>query len=331
MRKKITKKSQGNILIAVLAILMVLAVIVVVWNFIYPIVTQKSAEADTSFFNVNLNIKEVVLSETGAAKVSIQRGSGEGEISSLKFIFYDEGGQSYTSLQNTNLPKEFETKTYFFSPFSNLKKLKSVSVAPVMNNKLGKESKFSSQPVLNFPRGLVSWWRFDDNRDLVGKNNGINSVQINSSNLILDGINYMDVGSDNSLNLDKEFSVSSWIKANSYDGKIISKGANYEVNVNSYGKIIFIYGNKDYIESFNPIELNQWQHVVVSINWGGVWKIFINGNLESVGGPGINTPILNSDKVYIGEGFNGNIDDIMLFDKILTQDNIKFLYNNQLD
>ena len=176
MRKKITKKSQGNILIAVLAILMVLAVIVVVWNFIYPIVTQKSAEADTSFFNVNLNIKEVVLSETGAAKVSIQRGSGEGEISSLKFIFYDEGGQSYTSLQNTNLPKEFETKTYFFSPFSNLKKLKSVSVAPVMNNKLGKESKFSSQPVLNFPRGLVSWWRFDDNRDLVGKNNGINTI-----------------------------------------------------------------------------------------------------------------------------------------------------------
>ncbi|MDD5193995.1 MAG: LamG domain-containing protein [Candidatus Nanoarchaeia archaeon] len=331
------KQAQGNILVVVFIILIVITGIVVVWNFAYPMIKQKGGEADTSLFSVSMNIKEVSLSKTGASKVIVQRSSGEGEISSLKFIFYDEDGQSYSASQDSDIPKELETKTYFFSPFSNLKNLKSVSVVPVVNNKLGLEFKFNYVPISNFPPGLVSWWRFNDNRDSVGNNHGLNLVNINNGNLILDGNSYMDVGNDISLSMNKQFAVSAWIKANSYGGNIISKSTNYEVSINpddlnsDLGKIRFTYGSDDYyIESFNSINLNNPVHIVVSIDWGGVWKMYINGNQEFIGSKSI-VPTLNSDNVLIGRGFNGEIGDIMLFNRSLSVENIEFLYHNPQD
>lgn len=330
------KKSQGNVLIVVLVIVMVLAGVVIVWNIVYPMIQQKSSEADTSLFSVNLRVKEIVLSETGASKVSVERTSGEGEINSLKFIFYDENGQSTISSQNVNLPKELETKTYYFSPFSNFGKIKSVSVAPSINNKLGMEFKSSSQITSSFPLGLVSWWRFDDTGDLLGKNNGElkNNAQILNGNLVLDRNNYFDIGNDASLDMNYEFAVSAWIKANFYGGKIISKGSsnmNYEIILNSSnGKIGFTSGNGNYIESFHSIPLNNWTNVIVSIDWNGIWKIFINGNQEYVGSTKTTNPSLNNERVFIGEQFNGTVNDIMLFNKTLTAENIDFLYKNQL-
>lgn len=330
------KKAQGNILVIILVVLMVIVGVVIAWNVVYPLVKQKGKEADTSFFNINLHVKEVVLSETGASKVSVERTSGEGEINSLKFVFYDENGQSVISSQDTNLPKELETKTYYFSPFSNFGKIKSVSVVPSINNKLGMEFKSDSQVISSFPPGLISWWRFDDTGDLLGKNNGVLSnanAQINNGNLVLDG-GYFDVGKDASLSMNSQFAISAWINATSCEGKIISKGSsnkNYEVTLNSSnGKIGFTSGNGNYIESFHSIPLNNWTNVIVSIDWNGIWKIFINGNQEYVGSTKTTNPSLNNERVFIGEQFNGAVNDIMIFNKTLTIENINFLYYNQL-
>jgi hypothetical protein len=139
----------------------------------------------------------------------------------------------------------------------------------------------------------------------------------------------MDVGKDSSLNMDKEFAISAWIKANSYSGKIISKGTNYKILINpETQKINFVYGSDEYIESYNPINLNEWQQIAISIDWEGVWKIYINGNQEFIGSK-IVIPSLNYEDTLIGQEFNGEIEDIMLFNRSLSSENIKFLYNNQ--
>lgn len=327
---KQNRKSQGNAIVIVLVIAMVLAGIVVLWNIVYPMVQQKSSEADTSIFSINLNIKEVILSETGASKITVQRTSGEGTIGSLKFIFYDEGGQSYTSSQDTDMPKELETKTYSFSPIPNIKKFKGVSVVPVVNNKLGREFKFNSQVISSFPQGLVSWWKFDDKSDLVGGNNGETqgNAVISNGNLILISAGYFDINDQASLDMNSKFAISAWIKANNFGGKIISKDQNYEVYLTENGKVGFVYGGNNRIESFRSIILGDKTHIVVSIdNQGNLGKISINGNEE------VNylafSPELNNVNVKIGEGFNGEIEDFMLFNKTLSRENIDFLYKNQ--
>lgn len=329
------KKSQGSILIVVLIILIVLAGVVVVWNIVYPMVQKNSANADTSIFSINLNIKEIILSETGASKVTVQRNNGAGAISSMKFIFYDDTGQSFVNTQNENMPKEMETKTYFFSPILSLKNIKSVSVIPIINNRPGMEYKSISLPVSSFPSGLVSWWRFDDSKDLLGKNNGnpVNGASIENGNLIPNN-GHFDAGKDPSLDLVNDcltcgFAISAWININSFGGKIISKGTgpniNYEVDVNNDGTISFFYAGNS-IKSFKTISSGKLQHVVVSGGRGAL-KIFINGDLDKT--DTANLP-KNSENVYIGQGLNGKIEDIMIFNNVLTEDNVKFLNTNQL-
>ena len=184
--------------------------------------------------------------------------------------------------------------------------------------------------MFKIPSGLVSWWRFNDNKDFLEKNNGElkGNSQINDGSLILDGNenSYFDIGNDESLDMNQEFSASIWIKTNSNDGGIISKGDNYEIFLIN-GKIRFVSGGNS-IESFNRINTNEWKHVVVSIDWKGVWKIFINKNLEAIYQSNLN-PEINTEHVLLGKEFNGYIDDLMIFNKTLGIENIDFLYNHQ--
>lgn len=90
---------------------------------------------------------------------------------------------------------------------------------------------------------------------------------------------------------------------------------------------------------------NQWVHIVYTVDGNSGTNYYINGENESAGGNGGNNWVLspNTSTLYIGKSgtiegrfiyitgsnynyFNGVIDDIRIFNKVLTEDQIQYLF-----
>jgi len=312
------KKGQANIIAIVLISVIVIVAVAVVWNIVSPLIREKSEEAGIGKFSVNLDITDVAVFETGASKVSIKRGAG-GEIDSLKFVFYDESGNS--EIEPAESLGELETKTYSFSPL-RIGKISSISVFPVIDNQLGMESKSGIKNILEVPSGVVSWWRFDDGMDFIGKNN-CNPVYIIEDEKRGKVASFNGepavCGSDISLNIDKEIGISFWIKTSSENGDIIKKGDNYLITLEK-GFVNFNYGKQ--VESEDKINDGGWHHIIATMT-----GIYVDNQLSSSkimdksGG-------INSEELKIGS-FNGLLDEVMLFNKGLANIEASGIYNTQ--
>jgi len=324
-------KSQANIISILLIILIIFVAVVIVWNLVYPMVREQSEEIDISPLNINIEIEEVVVFVGGSSKISIRRGSGDGKLSGLMFIFYDSQGLNHIDTIKENLPGILESKTYYFRPPKNIGKIQSVSVAPVVDENIGREFKSDAKKVFEIPRGLVSWWRFEDEKDFVGGNNGqLNNVVIESGNLVLDGSGFFNTGNNEGLNMDEEIGISVWVFPQSA-GSIIKKGdvnKNYELLINNEREIVFNYKESDFIKSYVKVKNEEWNHILVSVDWDGLYKIYINGEPGSYFETRTSNPSINQEDVVIGQNFKGKIDEVMIFNRSLTSDNAEYLYNS---
>lgn len=321
------KKAQAGVLVLVLIILIILISVLIVWNLVVPLVREKGEEVETSSFIIDLDIEEVILFETGTLKVTVNRGSGKGEIDGLKFIFNGEG-QSASEIIEDNLLEELETKTYSFSPILGIGKIKSVSVVPVIGNNLGMESKSEVSKIIEIPMGLVSWWRFDNEQDFVGGNNGVligGASLVDGKLVSISAGDYFEVLENSNLDINDKLAISFWIKTNVDSGVIMKKGTNYKVSLVDK-KIKFSFSN-GHIQTANELDLG-WNHVLVSVDVGGVKKIYINNELEIFQTSyNFNT---NNDNLIMGR-VSGEFDEIMFFSDILAIGEAEAIYNNQKD
>lgn len=312
------KKGQANIIAVVLIVLIVMVAVTIVWNIVGSLVREKSEESGIGKFSVNLDITDVAVFETGASKVSVKRGAG-GEIDSLKFVFYGESGNSKT--EDAESLEELETKTYSFSPF-DIGKVSRVSVFPVVDNQFGIESQSGIENILEVPSGVVSWWRFDDGRDFMGKNN-CNPVSIIDDEKRGDVASFNGnpavCGADVSLNIGEEIGISFWIKTSSENGEIIKKGDNYYVFLED-GFVNFNYGVE--VKSEDEINDGEWHHIVATMT-----GIYVDSQLSSskiIDKSGE----INPEELKIGS-FNGFLDEMMIFNEGLANIEVSGIYNNQ--
>ena len=141
MKRGLNKRAQAQIITVVLIILLVLVAIIIVWNVVKPMIEESSEGIGTSAFMTNLEIEDVQLGGGVGAKVRVKRGSGEGDITALKFIFYDEDGESHIVEKTENLPNELETKVYEFTidEIGSAGGVEKVSVVPMFGSKAGIE------------------------------------------------------------------------------------------------------------------------------------------------------------------------------------------------
>jgi hypothetical protein len=327
----LSKRSQTNVIAVVLIILIVIVAVVIVWNILSPLIREQSEEIDINPLMINLEVQEVVVFLGGGSKISLRRGSGDGEMSGIKFIFYDQQGLSYTTTKEENLPRELETRTYYFSPPRGIGNIRTVKAVPIVGNRLGREFSAEARKVFEIPRGLVSWWRFEDSSDFIGKNNGreVGNAKIENGVLILEGSGYFDGGNDRSLNMGENLAISVWVKIDK-EGEIIKKGVqnkNYGLSVNTDKEAVFSF-KQEFIKSYEKIPSQEWAHVLVSVDWDGLYKIYINGEPASNFETRDVIPVINNENVIIGEGFKGQIDELMIFNRSLTSANAEYLYNS---
>jgi hypothetical protein len=215
--------------------------------------------------------------------------------------------------------------------------------------------------------GLVGHWTFDGKNmtngrvdDISGQGNHGNTSGISTSTFYTVGKMGQGAqfdGVDDNITLPlaaslapSSITVSTWIKTNSSATQDIIAKANvnnshhsWELSLNSSGKAILGINtssgsNPDYtITSNASISLNAWTLITATYSSSGPMAVYINGVLDNsatVAGGTIRATA--SIPTYIGTKlgspsfvnyFSGNIDDVRIYDRVLTASEILQLYN----
>ena len=221
---------------------------------------------------------------------------------------------------------------------------------------------------IDFGRSLIGWWRFDNASDFSDHssytNDGTNYGSVFDSNgkrggaRSFDGVNdYIETPADNKLDEHQKGTVSAWIKTGSggaflgYGNPINIDNAQIKWEVTG-GKLQQSWkatsgGSWGFLTGNIFINDSSWHHVVVSADGTNKVKMYVNAVEQNVifSGAGNETSWvadvygIGSYNNYIDIGalrrttlqapFNGSIDEVMIFDRVLSQDEIKALYDTR--
>ncbi len=160
------------------------------------------------------------------------------------------------------------------------------------------------------------------------------------------GDDYIDVGSSTSLNVPGGITIVLWVNVNTntttndffgnYD--YTASNAQYAVEMLTSGQPKFVIANSGsyeiYTASTNLIPSGQWVHYVVTNDGSDNVKIYINGESKQVSKSGsVTTPTTSPADTFIGtsdrvnsDNTHGKIDEVRLYNRVLTADEIKALY-----
>ena len=209
--------------------------------------------------------------------------------------------------------------------------------------------------------GLVGYWSFNEGTSTVAldysgnKNKGtlvngptlVNGKQGKALNFD-GGDDYVNAGNGASLNITtKSMTASLWIYMNDLSSpqNILNKGINSNDKGNNYN--IFIYSSSlrfrlENSTTYNQILLNtnifstnKWYYITFVSNETGFY-FYKNGVLDTSSLFVPLTPEANSESLYIGGGFgdagtgqdfNGLIDEVRVYNRALSADEVLKLYN----
>ena len=146
------------------------------------------------------------------------------------------------------------------------------------------------------------------------------------------------------------FSISFWIKTNDLDNShsimgqrydSVEESGNWQMSWKGDNLRVYAYdsgGGAPYLTTTN-FSVSQWYHVAVTTDNSNL-KFYVNGNLESenaydtclgCGSNDDNLRIGSSGENGIWEYFNGILDEVVVFNRTLSAEQISALYNNRTD
>jgi len=213
--------------------------------------------------------------------------------------------------------------------------------------------------------GLVGMWTFcgnsndltstSNNGTLYGPQNSKGKHNVDNTSYLFDGVDdYIELsdsffGGSNSVD---SFTFYTLVKLNSYEnGRIFGKEGYWRTIVLSSKKVndkdVFWFGGSQpspqqyfNISSTSEYELNKWYNLVITFN-NGVLKMYINGILDNSETISLNTldwsflTLGNSTSTnHFGRSlpvsgnhgyFNGEIDDFMYWERVMTENEIQLL------
>jgi len=160
-----------------------------------------------------------------------------------------------------------------------------------------------------------------------------NTVRLREHSLNLDGSGYAKVDSDSSLNI-TNYSIDGWFYST-------NNSSNYEAIFTKLTQDNFeVYIRNSQLRYFNStdsekllasISLNAWTYFCITES-GGTLKCYINNDSTPKSSQTVTPKFVNSGNVYIGSNQSGNysnalIDDIRVYNKVLSADEVLQNYN----
>ncbi len=208
------------------------------------------------------------------------------------------------------------------------------------------------------PKSYVAYWKFDESSwtGVSGEvkdssANGNDGTRFGNANIVSGGVSgnagtfdgsgdYVSVPDSDSISLKEDFTISLWIKDKKSAGfinKILSKGGEYAMQVYSSDRLYNYYwinSNQQYITvSVSYSRDGAWRHVVTTLRKSGtdeIHTIYINGAPSLPRTVPAGTISTTANALTIGlfvTGFEGDIDEVRIYDRALSQSEITSLYN----
>lgn len=254
----------------------------------------------------------------------------------------------------TNPPSGF-SKTIIFTPITGmpgggdsivLKRTSGSDVYVISISDIGKTSTISET-------GLVAHWPFDEglgeNVFNVALSNDMGTLVNNplwrtsscaSGNCLeFDGINQHITILSPSVGAE-DVSVTFWMYPDTLSNStILGTTGTYTrmLQIQDSTQVEFNLGESgvnNYFPITSSFQTGQWQHVVVTKNFQGEVKVYLNGEDVTLGSPTISNVtditwnLIGSEKLGDGKYFNGRLDDIRVYDKELTAEDVTRLYES---
>jgi hypothetical protein len=215
---------------------------------------------------------------------------------------------------------------------------------------------------VNVVEGLVAGWKFNSgDGDIMDDHSGnanhgtINGASWNlipvpggNNSLSFDGVDdYVNVSNASSLNINGNVSISAWVNFSNFDNDlacVMSKagggngGYHIEKTAGANSLSLWIENGDDgpIGVTTNVLDANTWYHIV-GTNDGTTSKIYVDGSLinsVSMGNPGGGEGDFkigyNSDNVGSNRYWNGNIDEVAIWNTTLTQEEIQANMSSEL-
>jgi len=208
--------------------------------------------------------------------------------------------------------------------------------------------------------GLVSYWTFDETdsdgdtvKDVIGNNDGtllgaeiVPDGKIDEAVKFNGGSAYIDCGNDTSLDITEEITIEAWIKLDNLGagfGTIVGNWTaaadqrNYILQTNN-DKLDFYYspggGGYENLASATPLTTD-WTHVVTVLDEDDTISQYINGVKDSKTANFASPLNDHAQNFYIGkwagaEFFNGLIDEVRIYNRALSEDEIKQNYESKI-
>lgn len=156
-----------------------------------------------------------------------------------------------------------------------------------------------------------------------------------------DGVDdWVGLSSSDSVPASGNFTISGWVKPNTnHIGTLISNNNNQAGRWDLYG-IHSSFGNSarfwsngaGILTGSTVMNDSNWHHIVV-VRSGDNWELFIDANSEDTNTSSGSLDTSNNYRIGINVGnnnpFNGTIDEVAIWNRSLTADEILDLYNNQ--
>lgn len=355
LRKGINKRGLSTIVTTLIVILLTLVAIGIVWAVIKNMLDESVDNISLDQITIDLEIKSAKINGWGNLDVGVKRNIGNGRITGVAFIISDGVKEEIIKMINVNL-SELEEKSFNIN--YSVSKINKISLAPIFTTDSGKEKigrivnnfEPSNKETMRSISGLVSWWKFDNVigtsiYDEMGKNNGtmignVNcSVQGKFGNACgfdgKDWSNYVKINTNDGLQLTGEMTMIFWAKLNIVNGTFISKLYPNLGLGNTGGPMrpYFILG----ADAFPPISVkyvyinpsviispNNWYYMAGSYNGSSI-NIYINESMSKVS---YSSGIFNnvSNFYEIGKHINATIDEVMIFNRALSDSEIREIY-----
>ncbi|MDD3461918.1 MAG: LamG domain-containing protein [Mesotoga sp.] len=172
---------------------------------------------------------------------------------------------------------------------------------------------------------------------------GVPANSRSSQGVKFDGTNdYINLGNTTSLNITGPMTIEAWINTNDIVGtheivvkEISSADTQYSLRTTDDDLEFVIHDGSQKIAKYaNIIQIGMWYHVIGMLNKSNL-SVYVNGVIGSILGT-IGTQTTNTEKVGIGARrpttpslfFNGNINKVSIYNRVLNKDEVKELYIN---
>ena len=236
--------------------------------------------------------------------------------------------------------------------------LTSAQISLIYNNQANGKNYDGSDRHCELPAPIVDY-RFDscnwaDAQDVV--DSGPNSLDAYAVNGVLSTVggqvcglaefdsvdDYISLPDNSFIDLPTELTAMAWFRLKNIPASlksILSKDTNYEIHINQNSEIYWWWHDSNsVVRSFTSgarVSLNQWHHMAVTYR-SGLQVIYIDGQ-EVARQTFTGQLITNINELQIGQDqneaerfFDGDIDEVKIFDVALTPFEVQDIFNNEM-